>query len=104
MLEVAGELSGVLSSVFAVLLLGGMFGTASNCGLYTLDFLCKKTDFAKRRRFLTVLIMMLLAFGISLFGFSGLISTMYPIFGYFGVFLFAGLIEHYIYCMRKSAV
>ena len=104
MLEVAGELSGVLSSIFAVLLLGGMFGTGSNCGLYTLDFLCKKTAFAQKHRFLTVLAMMLSAFGISLFGFSGLISTMYPIFGYFGIFIFAGLIEHYIHCMRKSTV
>ena len=104
MLYVAGELSAVLSSIFAVLLLGGMFGTGSNCGLYTVDFLCKKTSFAKEHRFLTVLAMMLVAFGISLFGFSGLISTMYPIFGYFGIFIFAGLIEHYIHCRKTSAV
>ena len=103
MLEVAGELSGLLSSVFALLLLGGMFGTGSNCGRYTLDFLCQKTTFAKKHRFLTVLAMMLIAFGISLFGFSGLISTMYPIFGYFGIFIFAGLLEHFIH-QRKSAV
>lgn len=104
MLEVAAEISGVLSSVFALLLMGGMFGTASNCGLYTVDFLSKKTAFAQKHRLLAVLAMMLIAFGISLFGFSGLISTMYPIFGYFGIFIFAGLMEHYIHCMKKSTV
>lgn len=102
MLEVAAEISGVLSSVFALLLMGGMFGTASNCGLYTVDFLCKKTVFAQKHRLLTVLAMMLIAFGISLFGFSGLISTMYPIFGYFGILIFGGLMEHYICCIRKK--
>jgi len=103
MLAVASGIHTVLGSVFAILLLGGMFGTASNCSLYTLDFLGKKTAFARRHRLLTVLGMMLVAFGISSFGFSGLISTMYPIFGYFGVVLFAGLIEHYFYCLRHRS-
>jgi len=47
--------------------------------------------------------MMLIDFGISLFGFSDLISALSLIFGCFGVVLFAGPAEHYIHCLRKGA-
>ena len=102
MLLCAQRIRPALGAVFALLLLGGMFGTASNCSLYTLSVLTAGDGFPARHRFLTVLAVMSVSLSISFFGFSGLIGTMYPIFGYFGVFMFALLLEHYFHARREK--
>lgn len=85
MLEIAKTISAPLFYVYAILLLIGMFGSALSHLVSVMEFTFKKSEFLSNRKWLLILPTSILAFVLSRFGFSTLISIMYPISGYIGI-------------------
>ncbi len=85
MLEIAKTISKPLFYIYAILLLLGMFGSALSHLVSVMEFAFKKSKFLNDRKYLLILPSSILAFVLSRFGFSELISVMYPISGYIGI-------------------
>lgn len=102
MLAVASSLSPALGMVYAVLLFGGMLGTAL-AGTVAIDIYVhqKKADTEKYRKPM-IIGMSGLGFVCSMVGFSDLVGTVYPIFGYCGLLAIFGIFLHYFSIRRKK--
>ncbi len=85
MLEIAKTISKPLFYIYAILLLIAMFGSALSHLVSVMEFAFKKSEFLSNRKWLLILPTSILAFVLSRFGFSNLISVMYPISGYIGI-------------------
>ncbi len=96
MLDLAKEVSTPLFYVYAILLLVGMFGSALSHLVSVTDFVYRKSEFLNRRKYLFILPISISAFVLSRFGFSKLISIMYPLSGYVGVIGLALIVYNFI--------
>lgn len=101
MLHIATLISYPLGIVYAVLLLGAMFGTSLSSVVALCEYIKNIKPITKRKESLLLFVFSVLSFFLSLFGFADLISTVYPICGYVGFFALASIIIHYIK-VRKS--
>lgn len=102
MLAVATSLSPALGIIYAVLLFGGMLGTAL-AGTVAIDIYIqqKKSDLKKYRKPI-LLSLSAVGFVCSIVGFSDLVGTVYPIFGYCGLVAVVGIFLHYFATCRKK--
>lgn len=96
MLDLAKTVSAPLFYIYAVLLLIGMFGSALSHFVSMIDFSCRKSEFLKKHNYAIILPIAILAFVLSRFGFSTLISIMYPLSGYVGVIAIALIVYYFI--------
>lgn len=96
MLDLAKTVNTPLFYIYAVLLLIGMFGSAISHFVSMVDFSCRKSEFFKKHNYAIILLIAILAFVLSRFGFSTLISVMYPLSGYIGVIAIGLIIYYYI--------
>ena len=94
MLAVAGQAGCGWYFTYAVLLLGGMFGTSLSCVVAMQHFCYRRFPRLAGRRPLTVPALGLTAWLCSLLGFGELVGTVYPICGYCGAFALIGLLRH----------
>lgn len=96
MLYVAKALGKGWYAVYALLLLGAMFGTALSCAVALRHYcLARFSCLARRPGGFTVLLAVSL-WGCSLFGFGELIGTVYPVCGVLGALAMLGLLYHRI--------
>lgn len=103
MLFVASSISGLLGGLCAVPLLSGMFGTSISSLVAVMNYGEQNWSIFKTKRLLVTVILSLVAWVFSLFGFSNLVGTVYPVFGYIGVATIFLLFEHYFYLKKKTA-
>lgn len=94
MLAVARQAGRGWYFTYAVLLLGGMFGTSLSCVVAMQHFCYRRFPRLAGRRPLTVPALGLTAWLCSLLGFGELVGTVYPICGYCGAFALIGLLRH----------
>lgn len=101
MLAVASGLSPVFGAVYAVMLFGGMLGTAL-AGTVAIDiYLQQKLPAAKYKRRWMLPLLSLLGLVCSGVGFSDLVGTVYPIFGYCGLASIFCIFCHFFSICRK---
>ena len=84
MLVVSKSVSGPLFYVYALLLLMGIFGTSISSFVSIIDYVCVKSKSASKNKFIIIIPLSISAFILSRFGFSTLISILYPVSGYIG--------------------
>jgi uncharacterized membrane protein YkvI len=84
LLNISEKYSSLFSSIYAVILFLAMFVSAVTSGYCFIDRVYKKIRISKK--LITVFICILIA-PLSRLGFSNLISKVYPIFGYVGIFI-----------------
>jgi uncharacterized membrane protein YkvI len=96
MIFVAGRLSPALKPLYAVILLAEIYTTAVG-DLY--GFAARVSSSKAFGARFTVVAGILLAWGLSMFGFSNLVKYLYPAIGYAGVIILASL----AYCRLKNA-
>lgn len=94
MLFLAESVSSSLGIVYAVLILTGMSGTALSSMVAVVHFL--NQSITVKYRYLYSALACVTAYFASLFGFSNLIGTIYPICGYFGIVAIVLMILHYL--------
>jgi uncharacterized membrane protein YkvI len=85
MLAAAQKLSPVFTLIFAALLFGGMFGTSVSSVFAINEFVKSRFKISKKTSVLIILILSVLSFVGSIFGFDKLIGVVYPVCGYLGV-------------------
>lgn len=85
MLELTKTISTPLFFIYGILLLTGMFGSALSHFIAIVDFSAKKSQFFSSKKNLIITITAIVAFLLSRFGFSELISVLYPLSGYIGI-------------------
>ena len=96
MLELTKTISSPLFYIYGILLLIGMFGSATSHFISVIDFASKKSKLSKKGKAILILSISVLAFVLSTFGFSKLISILYPLSGYVGVVALALIIYNFI--------
>ncbi len=84
MLEAARLLHPWFSVAYAVLLIFAMFGGAISSLFPIVESIKSKRAFNKKTIIIITVLVSCISVILSLFGFSNLISTVYPVFGYFG--------------------
>lgn len=105
-LFLAEKIHPVLGYLYAVLLLGGIFGTALS-GLFGVAVrLCagkgESFDDTEGKRKKVMLFLAVLSLAGSAAGFKQLIGFLFPVFGYIGVFAMIGIMMHYIHLRKQS--
>ncbi len=103
MLEMARSISAIYLVFYSILMLMGIFGTALSSTVSIVEFVSLKVNPSKKTKIITVVIIAVLAFVLSLIGFSELISVLYPICGYVGVIAMVILIIGYLKGLKKKA-
>lgn len=96
MLFVAEKINIILGYVYAFLLFGGMLGTSVSSVVALENFMETKSEKIRNGRTLTVIIMCVLCFLLSLAGFSDLVGFIYPVFGYLGFAALVLIIVNYL--------
>ena len=86
---------------YAFLLFCGMFGGSLSAVVALDEYLKQKIRFFAKHRMLMIVAMSVLAWAGSLVGFSELIGTVYPIFGYFGIAALILITVHYCKVRKK---
>ena len=103
MVAVASSLSPVLGVVYAVLLFGGMLGT-SLAGTVAIDiYIHQRKEETKKFRKPIIIAISVAGFAASLVGFSELVGTVYPLFGYCGLLAIAGLFINFFSSLKKKS-
>lgn len=85
MLAAAQKLSPLFTAIFAVLLFGGMFGTSVSSVFAIDEFVKSRFSISKKGSVMIILMLSVLSFIGSIFGFDKLIGVVYPVCGYLGV-------------------
>ena len=80
-----------------------MFGGSLSAVVTTDEYLRQKIRFVANHRILVIVIMSVLAWAGSLVGFSELIGTVYPIFGYFGIAALVLVVIHFCKVRKKES-
>lgn len=96
MLAVAADYGKGFAWVYALLLIAAMFGTALSCLVGIVDYLERKYPALHRRRKPFIIGLTALICASSLMGFGGLISVLYPIFGYSSAIFLVTALIHYL--------
>lgn len=102
MLVIAREAGTFWYYLYAVLLFGGMFGTSLSCMVAAQHYGYQKMPGMAHHRIVTAANLAAIAWAGSLFGFGGLVSTVYPITGYCGALAIVGLVLHDIAIRREQ--
>ncbi|NBI06576.1 YkvI family membrane protein [Senegalia massiliensis] len=84
MLIIASNINSLFLYIYAFIILSAMFTTAIGSGFSLITRINKETNIKKN---ILAFILPLLSFPLSYIGFSNLISTLYPLFGYLGLFI-----------------
>jgi len=103
MLNITEKFNKAISTAYTVILWIAMFTSAIIAGFCFVERVCSKTRLSPK--IITVLSCVLVVL-LSHMGFSGLIATVYPVFGYVGLFvlsiiLFQGLRKLLVQCKKK---
>lgn len=101
-LEIVNELSPILGLVFSIVLLGMIFNTAVSMFF---AFVARFAEIGTPTFRIVLTVTMAIAFCISLLGFSNLVSYLYPLIGYLGLFLIFVLFYNtlrYSYIRKKK--
>lgn len=85
MLFAAQSINPVFTFIFAFLLFGGMFGTSVSSVFAIDEFVKSRFKANKKASVILIVIICLLSFVGSIFGFDKLIGIVYPVCGYLGV-------------------
>lgn len=101
MLTLACNVHAAVGYGYAFLLFCGMFGGSLSAVVALDEYLKQKIRFVAKHRMLVIIIMSVLAWAGSLVGFSELIGTVYPIFGYFGIAALVLIVIHYCKVRKK---
>ena len=101
MLYLAGELSPILEGLYAIVIFLGMFGASISVFVPVPRYLLRFPKFEGRTVLLPV-VLSVLAFVLSQAGFSDLIGTLYPIYGFVGFAYIAGILIHAWMIHRKN--
>ena len=102
MLVVAQKLGNVFYYGFAVLISVGMFGSSTVSEFAICSYFKSRFGSTKKVTLLTVFIASALAVAGSTLGFSTLINTVYPAFGYLGMFALVMLTVNFIKLKKKK--
>ena len=94
MLSAAAQLGIVPMYLYALLLFAGMFGSALSNAVAFVGYCCAKFPPVRQRKTAFTVLTILLAYLASLFGFSDLIRTVYPVFGYASAAFLAFMLLH----------
>ena len=94
MLSAAAQLGIVPMYLYALLLFAGMFGSALSNAVAFVGYCCAKFPPVWQRKTAFTVLTILLAYLASLFGFSDLIGTVYPVFGYASAAFLAFMLLH----------
>lgn len=101
MLYLAGELSPLLEGLYAIVIFLGMFGASMSVFVPVPQYLLRFPKF-QGRTILVPMVLSILAFVLSQAGFSDLIGTLYPIYGFVGFAYIAGILIHAWMIHRKK--
>lgn len=104
MLEIAKLLHPAVGIIYAVVLSSAMFGCSYSSSVCMILFVEKKALHTKLKKILFIILYSSAVYAVSLLGFTDLISTVYPIFGYVGFALIAAVICNSITYRRKRNV
>ena len=99
MIYIARGVSSIILLIYSIVLLASVYATAAG-SLY--GFTARVFDRGRVRGRLKVTAIAILAFAASQFGFSNLVKYMYPVEGFLGIILLAGLVYSKFKLMKKS--
>lgn len=94
-------ISKIFAYFYAVLLFGGMFGTALTSMVSLSNYARLKFNLSKIKTIIAVIIFSTAAYIASLFGFDKLIGTVYPLFGYFGILVLVLILINFLALLFK---
>ncbi len=100
MLSVAVNINSAIGIIYAVLLLGGMFGAALTSMMSISNYITVK--FTGTKLIPTVIILSLINFIGSLCGFGDLIGTVYPLFGYLGLIVLGLITVNFFISLKQK--
>ncbi len=100
MLTLAKKISPILGFVYGILLLFGLLQSSVSCLVAATTYMEAKNEKLKQKNKLLTVIIGVLAFVGSLFGFGELVGTVYPVFGYLSALFAVGII--YVYIRHKK--
>ncbi len=90
--------------IYAVLLFGGMFGTALTSLVSLSNYARLKLNLSPKKTVVAVVAFAVAAYFASLFGFDKLIGTVYPLFGYLGILVLALILINFTSLLSKKKV
>ena len=103
MLSAAAQLGRVPMYGYALLLFAGMFGSALSNAVAFVNYCAAKFAPVRARRSAFTVLTILLAYLASLFGFSGLIGTLYPLFGYASAVFLVMMLLHAVQIRKRNS-
>ena len=101
MLALADAVNPILGYIYGVLLLLGLVQTAVASLAAADTYITEKIKAAKRFKPLPLILISVISFAFSLCGFSDLISTVYPAFGYVNALLTVSMLANFIRLKMK---
>lgn len=104
MLALAEVLSPAAGGVYAVLMLGSMFGTSLSCHVAATAYLGQKSALLRRHRLVLTGALVLLGWLGSLVGFHSLVGVVYPICGYCGLGALLCVMAHYFHARKAVRI
>ena len=104
MLEISKGISTALAVIYALFLSLAMFSCAFSSSVSVVLFSEKRILRTKKKKTAFIILYLLVVYLVSMVGFSDLISTVYPIFGYIGFILIGAVIYNAIVHRRKQNV
>lgn len=96
MLFAAQSINPVFTFIFAFLLFGGMFGTSVSSVFAIDEFVKSRFKVNKKASVFLIVIISLLSFVGSIFGFDKLIGIVYPVCGYLGVAALVLIVANFV--------
>lgn len=99
---VAQKCNPALGAVYAVLLFGGMFGTALTSCVALVNYIKLKAVLSKKYTYILIWITAVLVFVGSLCGFGDLIGTVYPLYGYIGIILLIFIVINFVKIIKQN--
>ncbi|MBQ2746549.1 MAG: hypothetical protein IJF35_02400 [Clostridia bacterium] len=103
MFAAIGGFGKAFSYIYAVLLFGGMFGTALTSLVSLSNYARLKFNLTNGKTIAATVVFSVAAYLASLFGFDKLIGTVYPLFGYFGILILALILINFIKLVVKKS-
>jgi len=104
MLEISKSISTALAVIYAVLLALAMFSCGFSSSVCVVLFAEKRILRKKWKKIVFITLYLGIVYLVSMVGFSDLISTVYPIFGYIGFILIGAVIYNAVVHRRKRNV
>lgn len=102
MIAICAAMHPALECVYAVLLFCAMFGASMSVFVPIPEFFCRWEPI-KKRRLLFACVLSFIAWAGSNLGFSKLIGTVYPVFGYIGAAALVLLVIHFFKVIKNNS-